>query len=211
MPYSSDDDSNFSDTNSGTEVNHLSDSEDNTKGKKSTKCSNVKKNITKFVELFDDHATLLEKLIELTNDFTEKEKDFEKIRKDYNTERKKVLKELESHYKKMSKQTLSKLGKKQSKGGGSGGFNKPTPVPKVLKNFLEIDEDELPRPKVASLLHQKFKDLGYKDNDDKKLTIIKDKKVAKLLGVEKNFEITFASFQKFLAKFYNAEKESSNA
>lgn len=209
MPYSSDENSDYSDdeTHSPTTVNNLSESEENTEVKtsKSTKVD--------YLKLFEEHSILMDKLGELYTNFMEKEKDFEKVRKEYYSERKRLTKECEAHYKKMSKKVVSKLskGKKGSKSSAtkSGGFTKPQPVPKKLKKFLEIDEDELPRPEVSKRLHAKFKDLGFKDGADKKVTVISDKKVAKQLGVEHNFEITFATFQTFLAKFYNDEKKKA--
>ena len=154
---------------------------------------------------------MITNLTELHTDFMEKEREFEKVRKDYYSERKRLTKECELQYKKMSKQVVSKLskGKKKSSTGNKGGFTKLQPVPKKLKKFLDIEEDELTRPEVSKRLHQKFKDLGFKNNEDKKITVIKDKKIAKQLGVEKDFEITFATFQTFLAKFYNEEKVNS--
>ena len=206
MPYSSDDESNFSDNEVTPQVNKLSDSED------SVDNSEVKENSKDdYLSMLEEHSILMKSLTDLNEKFVEDEKNFEKQRKEYLSERKRISKELDSHFKKMTKTIvtkISKASKTKRKGNKNGGFNKPQPVPKVLKKFLEIDDDELPRPKVASLLHAKFKDLGFKDG---KVTKITEKKVAKQLGVKKDYEITFSSFQKFLAKFYNDEKDSSNA
>ena len=204
MSYSSDEDSNFSDVDTTPEVNKLSDSEESAS-------NSEEKPKDDYLNMLEEHSILMKSLTELNENFLEEEKTFEKQKKEYFSERKRLSKEIDSHFKKMSKTIVtkvSKASKTKRKGNKNGGFNKPQPVPKVLKKFLEIDEDELPRPKVASLLHSKFKELGFKDG---KVTKITDKKVAKQLGVKKDHEITFSSFQKFLAKFYNDEKESLNA
>ena len=61
MPYSSDENSDYSDddTHSPTTVNHLSESEENTEVKtnKSTKVD--------YLELFEEHSVLMEKLVVL--------------------------------------------------------------------------------------------------------------------------------------------------
>ena len=91
---------------------------------------------------------------------------------------------------------------------GKGGFIKETHMPKILRDYLGIKEDELlGRPAVAKLLHAKFKEEGFKNGENKKITIISSKTVAKQLGCEVGLSLDFGGFHKFIATFYNAEKQ----
>ena len=134
------------------------------------------------------------------------EKAFEKERKEFYTEKRRLEREQESLLKRLSKSVVSdsmKSGKKKRTGNKTGGFNKVAPVPKPLRKYLDLDESERSRSEVNKLLHAKFKAEGFKDG---KTTTISSKKAAKALGVSKDFVIEFSEFSKFLAKFYNAEK-----
>ena len=93
--------------------------------------------------------------------------------------------------------------KRKRSGKNTGGFNKEVPVPKVLSEYLGLDENKLlSRPKVMHLLNEKFKKEKLKDGQVTTL----DKKNAKKLGKPNGLEITFSQGQKFLASFYNNDK-----
>jgi hypothetical protein len=99
---------------------------------------------------------------------------------------------------------MSKLyGKKKSKTKNTNincGFNKEVPVPQLLIDFLELEETILPRPKVGSLLTQKFKELGLKTGQYIKL----DQDTIKKLELDESYleQIKQTHFQTLLATFY---------
>ena len=89
--------------------------------------------------------------------------------------------------------------KPKRKGNKDGGFNKETPVPPKLVKYLGLDDGvQMARPKVMSLLNDKFKADGLKNGQ----TTVLDKNAAKALGKEKDREIKFTEFQSFLKEFY---------
>jgi hypothetical protein len=97
--------------------------------------------------------------------------------------------------------------KKRRTNASRSGILKESAIPPVLMKFLELKEGTLlSRPKVFSLLNNKFKELGLKKGQD---TIL-DKKTAKLFGLEEGHKIEFKMCQTFLANLYNAEKAKSN-
>ena len=207
MPVYSDEESNseYSDNEQTPTTQPLSESEDSVQ----ENSEKQKKKVMTSVELLEEFVNVQSKIHTLTTDYNEKEKAFDKVHKEFLSERKRLEKELDSYTKKLSKTVVSETSKKKKKrtGNSTGGFNKVAPVPKVLRKYLELDDTELSRSAVNKLLHAKFKADGFKDG---KTTTISSKKTAKLLGVEKDYVIEFSAFSKFLAGFYNAEKESAS-
>ena len=98
---------------------------------------------------------------------------------------------------------MNKLHGKKSKTKKSNincGFNKETPIPQVLIDFLELEDTVLPRPKVGSLLTKKLKDLGLKTGQYIQL----DTDTINKLGLDESYlePIKQTYFQKLLAIFY---------
>ena len=94
--------------------------------------------------------------------------------------------------------------KKKRTNSSKSGILAEHPIPPILQKFLNLpDTTLLMRPKVFSLLNNKFKELGLKKGQE---TIL-DKKTAKLFGVEEGHIIKFQECQKFLADIY--EKANS--
>jgi hypothetical protein len=94
---------------------------------------------------------------------------------------------------------LAKKERRKRNGENKGGFNKETEVPETLRKFLEIEEGtKLARPKVMSLLNEKFKELGLKKGQEVEL----DKKTAKKFGLKEGHVIGFTEFQRFIADQY---------
>lgn len=92
--------------------------------------------------------------------------------------------------------------KNKRKVNKDSGFNKELDVPKILSKFFNIDEDvKMTRPKVMSMLNNKFKELGLKNGQ---ITTL-DEKTALLLGKEPGRVIQFTGFQSFLKEFYDVE------
>ncbi len=139
-----------------------------------------------------DHQKIFDqKMKEFSNLVKTNKKDqeviFKKLRKLHNNEVKKASKE-----------------KRKRNGENTGGFNSKKPVPKKLREFLEIEEESmLNRPSVFHLMSEKFKQLGLKKGQD----VILDKKSAKKLGKPNGLTIPFAGQQPFIASFYKEEKE----
>ena len=137
------------------------------------------------------------------------EKEFEKKMKEFSNDLKKVKKELDISVKKMKKLHINEVRraskeKRKRNGKNMGGFTTPTPVPKRLVDFLELEEGAmLPRPNVFHLMSEKFIKEGLKNGQEIKL----DKKNAKKLGKPNGYVIAFSKQQTFLASFYNEEKE----
>jgi hypothetical protein len=95
--------------------------------------------------------------------------------------------------------------KNKRKGNKDSGFNKELDVPKVLSKFFNLEEDiKMTRPKVMSMLNNKFKELGLKNGQ---LTTL-DEKTALALGKEPGRIIQFTGFQSFLKEFYDSENKT---
>jgi DNA repair exonuclease SbcCD ATPase subunit len=94
---------------------------------------------------------------------------------------------------------IARKEKKKRTNSSKSGILNILPVPPILIKFLEIPENSLmERPKVFSLLNNKFKDLKLKHGQE---TIL-DEKTAKLFGLKEGHKIEFKQYQTFLAKIY---------
>lgn len=90
--------------------------------------------------------------------------------------------------------------KPKRKGTSSSGFNKEGPVPPKLIKYLALDDEtQMSRPKVGSLLYQKFK----ADNLTNGQNITFDKDTSKFFGKNKDYELNFKQFQTFLKEIYD--------
>jgi hypothetical protein len=217
MPYTSDesDTSDHSDTESVHSepevVNNtaaLSEDSDNENTESSTE-SETKKKLTgiDFLKMYEEK---LSDFNDLVGTFLTTEKDFEKQKRDFNSDKKKMEKELNSLFTKLSKKLYGELGKRKKRTGNSkSGFNKVTPVPKKLVKYLDLDDGtEMTRPQITKLLNSKFKADGFKTEDGSKQTVINTSKAAKKLGVSKGHTIEWRKLQTFIAGFYNEEKQA---
>jgi hypothetical protein len=98
--------------------------------------------------------------------------------------------------------------KKKRTNTSSSGILKETSVPLMLTEFLGIPSDTLMmRPKVFSLLNNKFKELNLKQGQ---ITVL-DKVNADYFGYEEGHVIEFKACQKFLANIYDVEKAKVSA
>merc|ERR1711991_73531 len=133
------------------------------------------------------------------------EKEFEKKMKEFSNDLKKIKKDLDFSVKKLHTIEVKKASKEKRKRNGKnmGGFTTPTPVPKKLVDFLELEDGAmLTRPNVFPLMSEKFIQEGLKSGQEIKL----DKKNAKKLGKPAGYVIAFSKQQTFLASFYIEEK-----
>ena len=190
------------------DTNHLSEDELDVE---EVEVKNVKSKQSS-VELFDEFTQMMTAFDTLDSSFSEKEKLFEKEKKEYTTNRKKAMKDIELLMKKFGKSfkvDISKTSKTRKTGNsGKAGFNKKCPVPQKLREYIGLEEDALlSRPEVTRLLNNKFKAEKFRSEDNGKVVKITSKKAAKLLGCEHNLEIEFNKFQGFISKFYNDEKQ----
>jgi hypothetical protein len=168
-------------------------------------------------ELFNDIVTRFTTLESSDNDFNEKEKAFEKEHKEYQSSRKKSMRELSTiikRFEKIFKHDMSKKKPRKTEYAGKGGFNKQVEVPELLRTFIGIDKEELmSRPQVTKLLNQKFTELNLmktkKDEESGKETkvIILDKATAKKLKRKDGDEIRNRDIQTFIAHFYKEGSE----
>ena len=144
--------------------------------------------------------------------FIEKEKAYEKERKEYNMTVKKDHKELLVIFKKFTKNyqnDMLKLNKpRKTNNCGKGGFNKLVPVPPKLIKYLELEDGAmLTRPAITRVLNDKFKLDNFRNGKDIKIT---SRKAAKILGCKYNITISFSNFQGFIKKFYDEVKDNIN-
>lgn len=167
-----------------------------------------KKQKTTVNELLLKQLDLLNKIRKCDSELIELEKEYEKSRKEIISNRKKKNRELYKLTKRLPKlqqneiDTAKKI-KRKRKGPNSGGFNKPLPIPKILIKYLNLDANtKLPRPKVMSLLSNKFKECGLKNGRK----IIFDKSTAKVFGKDKGYVIEFKDQQPFLKEIYIRDK-----
>jgi hypothetical protein len=167
-------------------------------------------------DLYTDIAEKFRLLESAEEAFVEKEKEFEKEKKEMYIIRRKLLRDISSHMKRFEKAFISEIGKKkkQRKIGNSGkdGFNKLTDVPVRLRNYIGIEDGEqMSRPQVTKLLNQKFLEAGLiktkKDENGKETKyIILDKVAAKKLKQNEGDEIRNRSIQTFIAQLYKEDK-----
>jgi hypothetical protein len=172
-------------------------------------------------ELFNDIVIRFTTLESSDNDFIEKEKAFEKEQKEYQSTRKKSIRELSAvikRFEKIFKHDISKKKPRKTENAGKGGFNKQVEVPELLRTFIGIDKGELmSRPQVTKLLNQKFTELNLmktkKDEESGKETkvIILDKATSKKLKRKEGDEIRNRDIQTFIAHFYKEGSEVINA
>jgi hypothetical protein len=190
----SDDDENENDNEEqeGDEAKEEEDEKNLSKEKKAKKS---------FQELFNDFEKLSTDIKSVDAEVSEMEKNLKmKVKQKYDLERQrsKVFAQLGKSHEEDVKKALKE--KPKRKGNKDGGFNKEVPVPPKLIKFLDLEDDvKMSRPKVMSLLNDKFKLLKLKEGQSTTL----DKDTAKYLGKEKGRVIEFTAFQSFLKEFYD--------
>jgi chromatin remodeling complex protein RSC6 len=119
-------------------------------------------------------------------------------------EMKSLAKELMSEYRKdVKKAKRSKRSKSSSNPNKEpSGFNKPTPVPEKIREFLGLEEDaELPRTQVTKRLYDYIKDNGLQDESDKR-TIKPNDELRELFDLEDGDTIEFKNFQSHMKRLY---------
>ena len=223
-----------SENESDTDYSDNSDNEDKSMSvKTSTKSSNsttkntesknasTPKNDVKHKLTAEDllsEVTLLQETIDTeTTQHLNDVKEHDSKQRQYYTELKRNQKKMSSYLEKLpkllAKELKCKKKRKTNTGGKKGGILKEAVVPLKLRKYLEIDEDTLlNRPQLFSLLNNKFKEQGFKDPDNGKITIISKTKDAKALGVSKGYTFNIQQGQTFLKRFYDEEKQlSANA
>lgn len=168
------------------------------------------KTVLTFEKVYEDILSIRKDISLIETSKSEAKLTYEKTKKELTSELKKKKSEenkllanlLKFHKKEI---TVAKREKKRRRNGANtGGFNKETEVPENLRRFLELEAGtKLARPKVMSLLNQKFIDLGLKKGQD----VILDKKTAKKFGLKEDHVIGFTQFQRFIADQYPKETE----
>jgi hypothetical protein len=155
------------------------------------------KTIEKITEHYDIISNLEEEIIEL-------EKQLKITTKKIQDNQKQIKKLING----LTKIHLEEVKDKPKRTNNSkSGILKESPVPPILIKFLGlVDNIQLPRPKVMSLLNTKFKELGLKDGQK---TIL-DAKTAKVFGLKQGHEIGFSEFQTFLAGIYESSNKKNN-
>jgi chromatin remodeling complex protein RSC6 len=99
----------------------------------------------------------------------------------------------------------------ESKKANPSGFNKPTPVPEVLVEFLGLPKGaQEPRTKLTSLLYDYIRTNGLQNHmvEGKldKRTIVPDEKLRTLFGLKKGETIEFKTFQTYVSRLYKEGK-----
>ncbi len=161
-------------------------------------------------DLYTELSQHFTQMTEAESGFIEKEKEFEREKKEYFAAHKKHMREVEALMKRFEKafnHEVSKKKPRKTENAGKGGFNKQTDVPEVLRKYIGIDADEKKsRPEITKLLNAKFSEAGLmktkKDNDKEIKVIILDKATAKKLNRKEGDEIRNKDIQTFIAQFY---------
>jgi len=189
---------------SDSEDSENSDSEDIESDNDNTKITNVSKE-KKLKKTWQEVAVEWEKVSLELKENEAKHKELQETIHKNEKNRNELERQRNRLYSALSKShddEIKRVGKlkPKRKGNKDGGFNKETPVPPKLIKYLGLEEGiELSRPKVMSLLNDKFKTDGLKNGQ---ITIL-DKNTAKSLEKEENREIKFTGFQSFLKEFYD--------
>lgn len=180
--------------------------DDNEEEDKTTEKKEKPKKLT-HEEILNDINKVLESENVLESEISELEKTLAskiKLRTTYRKSKNKLIGLLPKAY--IDGLNKARKEKKKRTNNSKSGILAEHPVPPVLLKFLNLpDSTLLMRPKVFSLLNNKFKELGLKKGQD---TIL-DKKTAKLFGVEEGHVIKFQECQKFLANIYEKANTKS--
>ena len=191
-------DNNDSESSSDESDSNSSDNEDNVKIVNVSKDKKLKKTWQEVAIEWDKIALDIKEIETKHKELQESLHKNEKIRNDLERQRNRLYNVLSKSHDDEIKRV--KKEKPKRKGNKEGGFNKETPVPPKLIKYLGLEEGtELSRPKVMSLLNDKFKQDGLKKGQ---ITTL-DKNTAKSLGKDENREIKFTGFQSFLKEFYD--------
>lgn len=142
----------------------------------------------------------------LEEEYKEKHDAFKKYESEYNKQKKALIQKQESNLKRITK--YIKAPSKPRAPGTVGGFNKPTPVPKVLCKYLELESDVLKsRPEVIQLLREKFDKEGYVDSKTKEIKL--PNKLLSKFGHKNNYVFKGNRYTSFVKPIYDSEKEST--
>jgi len=157
-------------------------------------------------ELTSELLSNEEKISELETKLSELEKSIQTTEREQNALRRinlRLIKQLDKAHD--DDVTKARKEKKKRNVTEESGILKCKPIPKVLKDFLSLDQGtELPRTKVMSLLSNKFNELKLRKGQDIHL----DKKTAKLFGKEDKYVIEFKYFQRFLKEIYESDNKT---
>ena len=158
-------------------------------------------------ELTSELISNEEKIYELENKLSELEKSIQTTEREQNALRRinlRLIKQLDKAHD--DDVTKARKEKKKRNVTEESGILKCKPIPKILKDFLSLDQGlELPRTKVMSLLSNKFNELKLRKGQDIHL----DKKTAKLFGKEDKYIIEFKYFQRFLKEIYELDNKTT--
>jgi hypothetical protein len=169
-------------------------------------------------ELISELISLMQSYEANNESFNEKFKQFEADKKEHDSIEKKLMRNINNIIGRINKVVVHEHSKKKPRNttnAGKGGFNKPLPVPEVLRKFIGINDDELmSRPQVTKLLNQKFQELDLmkkeKDDNEKVIKIIiLDKATAKKLHRTNGDKIRTKDIQTFISQFYHEEKAAA--
>jgi hypothetical protein len=129
------------------------------------------------------------------------------------------INELEEELRKLFKEQthiINKLAKSSGKqrqdnpNKEPSGINKPNVVPKCIREYLSLGDDELKsRPELVKLLKEKFEEKGFINSETKLITL--DKATLKKFGLPKDYEpFKGNKYASFLKVLYDNEKETVN-
>lgn len=118
------------------------------------------------------------------------------------------------HAREMKLSRKNRRNKNKENKKSPSGFTKPSPVPKVLVEFLDLEEGvDMARTDVTKKLYAYIKENGLLDEGDKR-KIRPNAALKKVLKLSSNDELTFFNLQKHMKKLYppkKVDKQSSKA
>lgn len=134
---------------------------------------------------------------------------FNKLTNDINDSYK-LLKNIKNNFKEISKihKYEVKMYKIKKKSKTLSGFNKPVKIPETIKQLLKITDDtKLPRTQITKLIYEYIRQNNLQSETDKR-TIIPNKDLQDIFGLEKNEQLSFYNIQSHLKKIYQTENIS---
>jgi len=183
-------------------VGELDDDQDKQKDKQKDKAKKLSHK-----ELTSELLSNEDKIYELETKLSELEKSIQTTEREQNALRRinlRLIKQLDKAHD--DEITKARKEKKKRNVTEESGILKCKPIPKILKDFLGLDQTtELPRTKVMSLLSNKFNELKLRIGQNIHL----DKKRAKLFGKEDKYIIEFKYFQRFLKEIYESDNKTT--
>lgn len=143
------------------------------------------------------------------NEFDNKLEDIIQLLQNNYQQQKQLMNELKELKMSHAKEIKVASGQSVKKSGKNSGFNKPQPVPLSLRKLLQLDDEELPRSTVTSLMYQYFQ-TNNMCNTKTGREIQPNRKIKTIFGMNDDDIMNFYNLQTWLKKVYQEHAINEN-